>query len=279
MLLSTVFIVRPIADAALPLTLGNAFYSIILSEIGKHDAELAAWLHDTNGPKPITTSPLFGPVTMRGKDLQVQANQTYWLRVTGIETRLAEALMSIEARPPSTLRLFSAQFEVLKVTSNSTDHPRARRAEYESLYRAALRPNRRTRPQVTLRFESPTAFRSQGRNLVLPLPRLVFGSLLMRWNEYAGWPLDEQLIDAFEADIDLERYELRTQMQHFRRYQLQVGFMGECTYGGRAETEEVVVWTMRLLSQFAEFAGVGTRTTMGMGQVAFADATGGKKRR
>jgi CRISPR-associated endoribonuclease Cas6 len=103
--------------------------------------------------------------------------------------------------------------------------------------------------------------------MVFPLPRLVFGSLLSRWNHCAPLPLAPELVEAFDTGIDVDRYTLNTQMQDFGRYQLQVGFVGQCTFGTRKGVAAEVVWGMQLLAAFAFFAGVGYRTTMGMGQV------------
>ena len=267
MLTSTVFKLCPEVNVNLPITLGNAFYAVLLQLVSQYDPDLAVALHDHNGPKPFTTSPLQGPQTPSGRQVLVHANEPYWLRVTSIDPYLSRIMAAIETDPPPTLRLHDGQFVVTQVSSQPQDHPWAACTPYDALYTTALRRDRRSRPQVTLRFESPTAFNSQGRTQVLPLPRLVFGSLLQRWNQYAPFPLDEDLIEEFEIGIDIERHELKTVMQHFRRYQLQVGFVGECTYGVRQGVEEEIIWAMRLLARFALFSGVGTRTTMGMGQV------------
>lgn len=101
MLLSTVFILRPLADTTLPMTLGNAFYTAFLQLVAEHDPELATWLHDANGPKPFTTSPLQGPVAVRDKQLHLQPDQDYWLRVTSIDARLSRTLSALEAQPPT----------------------------------------------------------------------------------------------------------------------------------------------------------------------------------
>ena len=72
MLLSTVFVLRPMADVMLPMTLGNAVYTAVLQLIGAYDRDLADWLHDAQGPKPLTTSPLQGPMTARDRQVLVQ---------------------------------------------------------------------------------------------------------------------------------------------------------------------------------------------------------------
>jgi CRISPR-associated endoribonuclease Cas6 len=256
MLLSTVFVLRPMADVMLLMTLGNAVYTAVLQLIGAYDRDLAAWLHDAQGPKPLTTSPLQGPMTARDRQVLVQHDQTYWLRVTSIEARLSHILQAIEERPPQTLRLHSGQFVVERVSSQARDHAWAACMQYGEMYEAALRQEGRSRPQVTMVFESPTAFRSQGHTILFPMPRLVFGSLLTRWNSYAPLPLDTALLEPLEMGIDVDRYTLQTQMQDFGRYQLQVGFVGQCTFGVRKDVAVEVVWCMRLLAAFAFFATV-----------------------
>lgn len=267
MLMSTVFVLRPMADVMLPMTLGNALYTAVLQLVGEYDHNLAAQLHDTNGPKPLTTSPLQGPVTVVEKQLRLQRDQDYWVRVTSVAEGLSQALLHLEAHPPPTLRLHDGQFRVMQVSSQSQDHSWASRTQYDALFEEVLRHALRPRSQVTLVFESPTAFRSQGRTIVFPLPRLVFGSLLNRWNQFAPQPLAPELVEAFDMGLDVDRYTLKTQMQDFGRYQLQVGFVGQCTFGTRKGVAAEVVWGMRLLAAFAFFAGVGYRTTMGIGQV------------
>ena len=267
MLISTVFKLRPTQDALMPKTLGNAFYAALLQLIDQHDPALAVVLHDNQGPKPFTTSPLQGPQMPRGTQVLIRANEAYWLRVTSIDPQLSQVIAAIEAKPPATLRLHNGQFDVMQMSSQPQDHPWAGRTPYDALYNAAVRHHSRSRPQVTVQFKSPTAFSSQGRTQVLPLPRLVFGSLLQRWNSYAPFALDENLVEEFDLEIDILQHDLKTVMLHFRRYQLQLGFVGKCTFGARKGVEDELIWAMRLLAFFAVYAGVGTRTTMGMGQV------------
>jgi CRISPR-associated endoribonuclease Cas6 len=117
-----------------------------------------------------------------------------------------------------------------------------------------------------LTFLSPTAFRSQGRTLLMPLPRLVFTSLLEWWNRYAPFPLSPAILEDVEADVDIARYTLHTQMLDFDRYR-QVGFVGDCEFLARRGTPAVILQHLHLLTAFALFSGVGYKTTMGMGQV------------
>lgn len=52
MLLSTVFVLRPLAEGALPLTQGNAIHAWFLHLVHQQDPRLASWLHSQERPAP-----------------------------------------------------------------------------------------------------------------------------------------------------------------------------------------------------------------------------------
>jgi CRISPR-associated endoribonuclease Cas6 len=58
--------------------------------------------------------------------------------------------------------------------------------------------------------------------------------------------------------------DLQTRMLHYRRA-FHVGFVGRVTYGLMAD-DDAVRAQLSVLADFALYAGVGMKTTMGMGQ-------------
>lgn len=272
MLRSTVFSVTPLSDGLIPKTLGNAFYRYFLNLIreraGPQGWNLATYLHDTKGPKPFTTSPLQGPFTAEGEQLRLQPDRTYWLRVTSLDAPLSSIIDAIEANPPRTLQLHGMPFQVLGMSSQPGGHAWACRQTVENLYAAFRQPTAEKCSKVTLAFVSPTAFREKGRTTILPLPRLVFGSLLRRWNSYVpeAYHLNPALLHTIDAMVDIDRYQLETHMLNYRRYQLQIGFVGKCTFAIRQDIASEFSKVLWLLAAYAFYAGVGYRTAMGMGQ-------------
>ncbi|NBT20456.1 MAG: CRISPR system precrRNA processing endoribonuclease RAMP protein Cas6, partial [Proteobacteria bacterium] len=141
----------------------------------------------------------------------------------------------------------------------------------EALARLHLIGGRRPAPRVELQFTTPTTFHSQGRSMPLPLPRLVFGSLLDRWNAFAPLRIDPEILVVVEQACTIARYDLRTEAVPLGGG-LQIGFVGRCTYGlppgrGIRPADEYAWRVLHLLASFAFFAGVGAKTTMGMGTV------------
>jgi CRISPR-associated endoribonuclease Cas6 len=138
---------------------------------------------------------------------------------------------------------------------------------------AQLAAEARPEAEITLAFTTPTAFgfgqKEWGKKVwVLPDPSPVFGSLVRSWNNLAPPPLQvdrDALMSYVEEHVVVKRlHRLETQMLRFRRSP-QVGFVGQVTYGLMAE-DEAARCQLNALADFAFYAGVGMKTTMGMGQ-------------
>jgi CRISPR-associated endoribonuclease Cas6 len=288
----------------LPLTQGEAihrwFFSLLVDQ---KKQELASRLHSQKPCTSFTTSPLQGALTRQGMFARVQADQTYWLRVTSLEHTLSEFLRDIEVKPPKRVSLefrkqtsphlphrciedkpptrvrpFDVEFAVSAVTSDPQVHAWAGQSTYEHLYAQAWENPPAT--QVPLQFFSPTVFRSQifsptvlrlhHRNQLLPSPRLIFSSLWESWHAFAPQylTLPDALLPLLSTELDVLRYELKTRMLQFEEYR-QKGFVGSCTLGlprHPAAPDTDVLRCMHLLCNTAFFAGVGYKTPMGMGQ-------------
>ena len=67
-----------------------------------------------------------------------------------------------------------------------------------------------------------------------------------------------------EEGVHVARYELRTDILRAGEYKL-LGFTGSCTYGIRGR-DEPYVRALHTLADWALFAGVGMKSTQGMGQ-------------
>lgn len=276
MLRSTVFVIKPSTEITLPKTMGRAVWACTLGLIGDQQPDMAAALHDGTNLKPVTTSPLQGPYAVEGDRLRLRPGQTYWFRVSSVDPALSHVLEEIEARPPHALELDRQRFEVVTVSSEPHRHDWAHRQSYDDLYTAVWQEPNGTSPLLSLDFASPTVFLSQGRAVLWPEPHRVFGSLLQRWQSYAPALLPEDLGDAFAAWVEIDAYELRTRAQHYARSQgrqvwYQKGFVGTCRYRVQRGTPEAVLRVLHVLARYALFAGVGSRTTVGMGQARQVD--------
>jgi CRISPR-associated endoribonuclease Cas6 len=99
----------------------------------------------------------------------------------------------------------------------------------------------------------------------LPLPHLVFGSLLERWNAFAPVAFPPELRRYAEECLALSSYELRSRGVLLKEGGLRMGAVGRARY---VTTNFDRYWMslINLLADFAIFSGAGAGTGMGLGQ-------------
>jgi CRISPR-associated endoribonuclease Cas6 len=120
------------------------------------------------------------------------------------------------------------------------------------------------------RFLSPTGFKRDNRQIFLPLPELVFGSLLRKWRallEPGAWSGVENALPRIEIQsYRIQSHAVKLKADAGRKSdRILRGFTGETEYSFRALTGTECE-ALSALSFFAFFAGVGYKTSQGMGE-------------
>jgi CRISPR-associated endoribonuclease Cas6 len=118
---------------------------------------------------------------------------------------------------------------------------------------------------LSLLFTSPTCFRSGGKQVPVPLPELVFGSLLERWNAFAPIVFPPETRRYAAECLALSRYDLTTRPAPSKGGGMRVGAIGQATYTS-INFDRYWMSVIGTLAAFALFSGVGAATTNGMGQ-------------
>lgn len=271
MLISLLIILSPDAPATLPADLGRAIQAETLARLARVAPDLAAAIHAGDGPKPLTCSALIAadssPASRRPADsFPVQPGGRYAVRLTGLTGPVSEALWGgFVEQPPSAWTLHGTTFRVLEVICDPVADPWTGRASYEALAAAALQAGDRLPRAVTLEFASPTAFKSQEMQIPIPLPGLVFGSLVERWNAFAPLALDPDLRRFAGERVAISRYRLESRPVSTKNGALRIGGVGQVTYTMLAD-DRYALAGLNILADFALYSGVGVQTATGMGQ-------------
>jgi len=286
MLISAVLTLAPTQPVTLPANLGRAAHAWFLNQVRAAAPALAEALHAPNQERPFTVSNLRGPdrnpasrppASPRSRGSDPLADQflsperTYFLRLTSfwpeLSTLVAERLLP--NLPEQTLDLAGATCRVVSFTTDGTAHPWAGQTSFQDLVQQhTLSPALPPR-QVNLHFASPTVFRSGGANVPLPLPGLVFESLVRRWNAFAPLQIPLEIRRFADEAMVIARYRLHTERVAFGEEGERgayPGFVGTCSYSFLVH-DRYWLGLIHLLAAFAFYAGVGARTTMGLGQV------------
>ncbi|NPB05013.1 MAG: CRISPR system precrRNA processing endoribonuclease RAMP protein Cas6 [Aquificae bacterium] len=128
-------------------------------------------------------------------------------------------------------------------------------------------------PKVGVRFLKPSTFRRNSVDLPFPLPELVFKSLLKRWLAFSPVRPEVDLRNFYDR-VEVERYSLRTRKVVLASGGKLTAFEGSVVYNlTKVGDERALRWFSTLL-RYALWAGVGRKTTMGLGKVKITPLNG-----
>jgi len=271
-LLSLVLLLRPApcpppAAPNGPRWWGRAAHALLLDLARRADPQLAGDLHDENGRRPFSASSLLGRCQKNGLP---DPHTVYALRFTALEPQLCAVLLAAAApggacAPGAAVELDYLPFRVEAAYSQGEQHPWAAGADYADLSRACLLGEQPPARQITLHFTSPVVFKSQERHVPVPMPELVFNSLLERWNATAPLAFPAEVRRYAAECLAISRYRLETRSIPLKNGGLRVGAVGHITYTA-LNYDRYWLGVLHTLSAFALFAGVGAGVSMGLGQ-------------
>lgn len=142
-----------------PSFLGRAAHATFLSLIARYEPELARKLHDQEGRKPFTTSPL-----LRNKEGE-------YFRFTTYSPSLSQLLLDILTKEPPPYIDGGGKFIPIAYwcVDNSWQGETKRTTYYELISRWLS--GRNLPKSIKLKFFSPTTFRSGGKTSLCPWGR------------------------------------------------------------------------------------------------------------
>ena len=113
-------------------------------------------------------------------------------------------------------------------------------------------------------FLSPCSFRQAGRYAIFPQESLLLQSLVQRWNSvFPDLALtDPDALHTMEQGLHLVGYSLRTTRYSLKNTRIPA-FTGNITVEARLALPLLELWNTLLA--FAPYAGIGIKTTLGMG--------------
>ncbi|NEQ45491.1 MAG: CRISPR-associated endoribonuclease Cas6 [Leptolyngbya sp. SIOISBB] len=282
-------------------TSGKHLHALFLSLVSSVDAEMGDRFHANQGNKSFTLSPLqivkrskFSALnseqnrpaqnskfktqnsnTLRWSYRQpIAPNTPCWWRISLLDDRLFSRLnrLWLNLNPDQPWHLGPADLHITSIlgTPQSTQ-PWANFCNYQQLYEQASDQKRK----LTLQFYTPTAFRQRKYDSALPTPDLVFGSLLRRWNHHSGLEFPPDILETIQPSY----FDIRTEVAIDPRSQFQhtgattspcnqfTGCVGKVTYRVFGDVDALTLKQLNTLADFALYAGVGRKATMGMGMV------------
>ena len=280
MLLSIVVSLTATQTSPILGALGRPAQAWFLSQVAKGNPRLASALHDEDGIKPYTVSTL---LDRNGRPIKagewLDEGDECWLRVTAIGDDICKSVLeTVLKRLPKQLTIHKMDFRVDGYTLNPREHPWAGESSFaeiaqDSQYVKASR-------EVRMEFVSPTAFRTSGSDIALPIPSHVFRSLWQKWNAFCPepmqldnrWPefVNECILVNELTAVNTVRWEFAEGTRG-----ASTGFTGTVGFmllpKTKVDERQQPYWdgadvVMQSLARFAFYCGIGHHATLGMGQ-------------
>ncbi|MDQ1301762.1 MAG: Cas6 protein [Chloroflexota bacterium] len=267
-LLSAVITLEAQAAGELDYFQGRALHALFLELTGRADAPRAAALHDSNDLKPFTSSNLIGLHAQSGAGSQraiVQPGTALRWRVTTCEPALTRLWAAqVLPRLPEAVTIGELPFAVTGATTDEAQAGWAGMGSYAALAQQHTLAPRPPGPWLNLRFASPTTFRSGGIHIPLPIPGLLLGHWLEKWNAFSPLALHPDVRAFAEEQVVVNRFDLHTEPVSFGPATI-IGFVGQCSLTVKHEDP---YWRRipHLLAAFSFWCGTGHKTTQGLGQ-------------
>lgn len=184
------------------------------------------------------------------------------LRLTALTAEVADAFftgLATYLASGQPIRIGDMLLEVDQERGPVTVHSQAEYSELAEAAPAGL---------VVLKALSPTTFTDGGRQVPLPMPGVCFGSLARKWNAFA--PAQVRIPEAVEAalreSVAVCRHDISTRPVRMRSH-VEIGYVGTVGFRLMSRDGGLRRW-FGALGRFAEYAGLGAHTTLGMGQTA-----------
>lgn len=238
------------AKGQLPATLGRAIHAQVMDWLSLGDSALARRIHD-NQESPMSLSGLIGHRRKQG----IRPDDHFYFRVAFLQGDLIDPLLDgLEKWGTRPITLAHFPFVIRSVDSLPGTHPQVGSSDYSLLAKTPQASG-----DITLNFRSPTSFKQHKGIQPFPLPELVFSNLQRRWNTFA--PSDLQ-IPEIEWQALVSAFDLKTHAFKLEGGS-EIGAQGWVRYRFLDQEQAAIA---SVLSHFAFFAGVGRKTSMGMGQ-------------
>jgi CRISPR/Cas system endoribonuclease Cas6 (RAMP superfamily) len=272
-LLSIVVSVSAKKDLELPPSSADNLRWHCLRQLGLTSALSDTAPVGTDGALPLTASAFYEHSRLGRPVQRMVAGEQCWFRFSTLSRHASQAVLeSIATLPGAGLELPDAGVLITGATCDVKRHPWAGQSSYHALAQERFVTVRPPPGSVRVRFCSPTAFVRYGPGdestpLPVPLPELVFGDLLTRWNASAPLALPDEVAAYAKQCLAASRYRLHT--VPWDNGPMSLGAIGCCHYKA-LDWDPYWMRMIWLLAGFGFYSGVGSCTGQGMGQIRCA---------
>lgn len=267
----------PRTDLPVAHAQGKILHGLFYEILQKASAAKGDEVHSVAGLKPFSTALLLNERQRRAE--HIRTGEELKIRFTFLDDSLYPILARyFLSAPDLSFELVRTELTVVRILSTpQSGEEWAGCATFEEICEHASEEEK----QFSFQFTTPTFFKRGGGpaypDLIvpLPLPDLLFGSLLRNWNQFSPTSFVEATLlrEVCAHHLEVTHHRITSQLarmvfqQEDGRYRTTTfpGFVGACSFRLVDLHDPSIVKTLNALADFAFFCGIGARTTMGCG--------------
>jgi len=247
-------------DGGIPQTHGHMVHGLFFNILKQTNPELCKVLHSMNCTLPFTLSTMYkcgahpGIMTSaveKGKRVCFRTGLFNDELISAVSLAMNKAMIT----RPISIADISMSIKAIKLLDTE---------DIADLEQRAAKSADRLRT-FRIDFQTLTCFRSEGRSLLFPEPRLVISSLYRSWEAAGGYNVSSETLRKIVENVFPARYDMHTGMLDMGKYLLS-GFTGYCIYEADKCLGHKEKSVLLSLLGMVRYAGLGYKTTMGMGQ-------------
>lgn len=243
---------RAISQGPVTRSFHCLMHPVFLDRISKANPSMGKKLHSGGAMSPFSISPVMGAKR------RICENGSYWVRICLLQDDLTEVFLdSLEKNlwsEPVCLENHTFIPENL-IFGSDENNPWSNGESYQEIMEKSSGLEK-----MALSVASPLSFKRGDIHYPLPEPAMIAGNLVRRWNMFSEIPLPRN--DGWD-NISFSFLNIKTQPFALRKGGTIVGVTGNLSLISKGYLEERRCF--ETLIRFAFYAGIGVKTTQGMG--------------
>lgn len=246
---------------------GKATQSLFYECLRAYDESYACQVHALGEERvPFTTSTLMG----KFDHSSIQPGMRYYLRFTGLN-ELIENILYASIQPGgyfsigTIMEIVNVPFSVENIYWENHDHGMSCYSSYRILQDYFLYNHQADGNRLRFSFEHfPVIMQNGAHYNPILTPDMLFGSLLRKWNNHAGYTLPTSVLDFAEREVYVSSFKMES--QPVQQEGLVLGSRGYLQVETKRSRESA--WAvLQMLAAYAFYSGVGKDTARGFGMV------------
>ncbi|WP_368493436.1 CRISPR-associated endoribonuclease Cas6 [Marinitoga sp. 1154] len=260
MFYSVVVELKALETGVIPTYPGKKIHGMFFNVLKKASEEVSKKLHQNFNNKAFTVSSFLGKKV--DEPVSIMKNKRYYIRLTFLNEKifnLFTVTMFKNKIFKKEIYIENIKFSILRVIFDEEQSKWAGVLSIDELLSKKDYSNK-----IKLKFYTPTLFRVGDKHLRYPDAKKIYTGLLNKFNKYSEYKFNESIKEEF-SNIKIINKRIRKKRVFINNFYLE-GFVGDVEFEISQGNNELLK-IVNILSEFSFYAGIGYKTTMGMGQV------------